>query len=85
VSLSDTFASENIYSFTIKIIPKQVLVEQVIQNSENEEDSSFGIPKSEANNSSHSKYKKKDEVKGSLKLLKVYRNSRAELKIWPSS
>jgi hypothetical protein len=30
-------------------------------------------------------YPKKAEVNGTLKLLKVNRNSRAELRIWPSS
>jgi hypothetical protein len=83
VYLSDTFALENIYSFTVKIMPKQVSLELVIHNSENEEESSFGRAKSGANSSSHSTDKKKVEVKGTLKLLKVYRNSRAELKIWP--
>jgi len=29
--------------------------------------------------------KKRVEVKGTIKLLMVYRNSRAEIRIWPSS
>jgi hypothetical protein len=33
----------------------------------------------------YNKNKKKALVKGTIKLLKVYRNSRAELRIWPSS
>ena len=47
----------------------------------NEED----LVESKTSNNSYTKEKIKNEVKGNIKLLKVYRNSRAELRIWPSS
>jgi hypothetical protein len=48
----------------------------------NEEEDSDSITKSDASNT---KEKKRVKVKGTIKLKKVYRNSIAELRIWPSS
>jgi hypothetical protein len=83
VSLSDTFASEKIYSFTVQV--NQISQELIIHESDNQEGSSVGSAKSGANSSSNSKDKKKVETKGKIKILKVNRNSIAEIRIWPSS
>ena len=76
MSLSDTFAKENIYSFTVTVWPS---LDPYVMNEEEDSDS---ISKSDASNT---KEKKKVKVKGTIKLLKVNRNSRAELRIRPSS
>ena len=69
MSLSDTFAKENIYSFTVFVMPQL--------------DSYEKLAKTGA--SSLNNEKNKVERKGSIKILKIHRNSRAELRIWPSS
>jgi hypothetical protein len=83
VSLSDTFASENIYSFTVQV--NQISKELIIHESDNQKGSPVGSAKSGAYSSSNSKDKKKVETKGKIKILKVNRNSIAEIRIWPSS
>jgi len=74
VSLSDTFAKENIYSFTVTVGPS------LDPYNMNEEEDSDAIAKSDASN-----IKEKYKVKGSIKLLKVYRDSRADIRIWPTN
>jgi hypothetical protein len=55
VSLSDTFASENIYSFIVHVMLKHFSKELIIHNSENEEVSSFGSAEIRVNSTSYSK------------------------------
>jgi hypothetical protein len=52
VSLSDTFAKENIFSFTVKVLPKIDSLEMIIPKTLNEEDSV-------SNKTSNTKEKKK--------------------------
>jgi hypothetical protein len=59
VHLSDTFAQENLYTFTVKVMPKKDSKDKIIHNIKDEVDS---VP----SRTSNTKEKKKVEVNGTI-------------------